>query len=118
MGSQGFELMSSLSSLYPYLSLFATFGDVLWGLILRIERIITQKQKHSSRTKNAQLFLFDPTEESEDRMSFGQFMDSFEQQKDEIVKEWIQKNDIETLENTCRVQKEMDRKDFEKTYGL
>jgi hypothetical protein len=51
-------------------------------------------------------------------MSFGQFMDSFEQQKDEIVKEWIQKNDIETLENTCRVQKEMDRKDFEKTYGL
>jgi hypothetical protein len=22
------------------------------------------------------------------------------------------------LENTCRVQKEMDRKDFEKTYGL
>ena len=45
-------------------------------------------------------------------------MDSFEQQKDEIVKEWIQKNDIETLENTWQARKEMDRKDFEKTYGF
>jgi hypothetical protein len=33
-------------------------------------------------------------------MSFGQFMDSFEQQKDEIVKEWMQKNDVDFMEDT------------------
>lgn len=35
-----------------------------------------------------------------DKMSFGQFMDSFEQQKDEIVKEWMQKNDVDFMEDT------------------
>ena len=37
---------------------------------------------------------------SQDKMSFGQFMDSFEQQKDEIVKEWLKRNDVDVQETT------------------
>jgi hypothetical protein len=37
---------------------------------------------------------------SHEKISFGQFMDSFEQQKDEIVKEWLKKNDVDVQEST------------------
>lgn len=57
-------------------------------------------QKRDSRSKTNKLFLFSKNTESQDKMSFGHFMDSFEQQKEEIVKEWLKKNDVDLLEDT------------------
>jgi hypothetical protein len=63
--------------------------------------------RHKSRADN-KLFVFSQNNNnSADKMSFGQFMDSFEQQKDQIVKEWLQKNNVELPEHTSRFNKNM-----------
>ncbi|CAI2367996.1 unnamed protein product [Moneuplotes crassus] len=47
------------------------------------------------------------------RLSFGQFMDSFEQQKEEIVREWMKKNNVDFFEQTSQFEPNIAKKEYE-----
>lgn len=59
-------------------------------------KVINQKVIKDDKSRDGNRMAFC----SQDKMSFGQFMDSFEQQKEEIVKEWLKRNDVDVQEST------------------
>lgn len=53
----------------------------------------------------------EPQVDSE-RVSFGKFMESIESQKDEVVREWMKRNNVDFLEDTSQFKQDTSQNNY------